>query len=254
MFPSRRTHAAFPRARRSRLMGAALGAAAAALLLAGCADSGALRGAGPTATAVGPVRLWPQLPPASTPALDYGEAETATVRGITVPGDDIHRVDPLDVVRAEAAAHPDAYAATREQLKDCGKGGAQGRQCPVLRAYYRDLTGDGKDDMVLGIRFPDDQLAVRVYTVEHHRLVQVMGTSDSVVSVELAGRDVIIRSPSRLPGYEYRTQWAWDPTQHAMLATQDEILRVGTAPPRRRIPRAPSALPSASPVPSESVR
>src|SRR5689334_10296406 len=99
---------------------AALGVAVAALLLAGCGDSGALRAAGPTATAVGPVRLWPQLPPASTPALDYGEAETETVQGITVPGDDIHRVDPPAVVRAEAAAHPDAYAGTRELLKDCG--------------------------------------------------------------------------------------------------------------------------------------
>ncbi|MER6121609.1 hypothetical protein ABT173_02690 [Streptomyces sp. NPDC001795] len=235
----------------SRPVRAALGLAATALLLAGCGDSGALRGAGPTATAVGPVKLWPQLPPAATPALDYGEADTETVKGVTAPGDDIHRVNPLDVVRAEVAAHPDAYsgptapyARTREQLEDCGKKGARGRSCPVLRAYYRDLTGDGKDDMVLGIRFPGDQLAVRVYTFEHHRLVQVMGTTDSVISVELAGREVIIRSPSTLPGYEFRTEWTWDPRQHAMLATRDEILRVGTAPPRRPV----------RPVPSESAR
>jgi hypothetical protein len=249
----------FP-SRRSR---AAVGLAVAALLLAGCGDTGALRGAGPTATAVGPERLWPQLPPASTPALDYGEADTETVRGITVPGDDIHRVDPLDVVRAEVAAHPDAYsgphatyAQTSERLRDCGKKGALGRECPVLRAYYRDLTGDGKDEMVLGIRFPGDELAVRVYTVEHHRLVQVMGTSDTVISVELAGRAVIIRAPSTLPGYEFRTEWTWDPQQHAMLATQDAILRVGTLPPRRPASRVPSAspVPPASPVPSEGAR
>ncbi|MFF4209712.1 hypothetical protein ACFYZE_10255 [Streptomyces sp. NPDC001796] len=254
-FPSRPVRTAF----RSRRVGAALGVAVAALLLAGCGDSGALRGAGPTATAVGPMRLWPQLPPASTPALDYGEADTETVKGITVPDDDIRRVDPLDVVRAEVAAHPDTYsgplamyAETRERLKDCGAAGPLGRQCPVLRAYYRDLTGDGEDDMVLGIRFPDGQLAVRVYTVEHHRLVQVMGTSDSVISVELAGPTVIIRSPSTLPGYEFRTEWTWDPHQHAMLATRDEIVRVGTAPPRRPVAPAPSVSPSASPVPSAS--
>lgn len=239
MFPSRRVRAA-------------LGLTAAALLLTGCGDSGALRGAGATAPAVGPVRLWPQLPPASTAAIDYGEAETATVKGITPAGDDIHHVDPLAVVRAEVAAHPDAYsgphatyARTRRQLQDCGKKGAPGSQCPLLQTYYRDLTGDGKDDMVLGIRFPNNQLAVRVYTVEHHRLVQVMGTSDSVIRVELAGRDVIIRSPSTLPGYEFRTVWTWDPHQHAMLATRDEILRLGTAPPSRR---------PVSPVPSGSAR
>lgn len=236
---------------RSPRVRTALGLAATALLLAGCGDSGALRSAGPTAIAVGPERLWPRLPPASTPALDYGEADTEAVEGVTAPGDDIHRVNPVDVVRAEVAAHPDAYAGpnamyarTRDQLGDCGKKGDQGRQCPVLRAYYRDLTGDGKDDMVLGIRFPGDQLAVRVYTFENHKLMRVMGTADSVISVELAGREVIIRSPSTLPGYEFRTVWSWDPHQHAMLAAQDEIVRTGTT----------SLSRPASPVPSESAR
>ncbi|MBB4793820.1 MULTISPECIES: hypothetical protein [Streptomyces] len=227
----------------SRRVCAALGLAATALLLAGCGDSGALRSAGPTATAVGPVQLWPELPPASTPAIDYGVANTETVKGIAPAEGDIHRVDPLDAVRAEVAAHPDAYAGpraaysrTREQLRDCGRQGAQGRQCPLLRAYYRDLTGDGKDDMVLGIRFPGNQLAVRVYTVEHGRLVQIMGASDSVISVELAGRDVIIRSPSAMPGYAFRTVWSWDPHQHAILATRDEILRASSPPTSGPVP------------------
>ncbi|MFF1450655.1 hypothetical protein ACFVYF_21310 [Streptomyces sp. NPDC058274] len=234
----------------------ALAAAVAAVLLAtvaGCGDAGDLRGAGSTPTAVGPATLWPEVSPASTPALDYGEADTETVKGITAPGDDIHRVDPLDVVRAEVAAHPDdysgphaLYAETADQLKDCGDKGARGGRCPLLQAYYRDLTGDGKDDMVLGIRFPDHQLAVRVYTFLHHRLVQIMGTSDSTISVELAGRDVIIRSPSTLPGYEYRTVWTWDAHQHAMLATRDEILRVGTAPP------STSPAPTTTPPPGTS--
>jgi hypothetical protein len=237
--PSCHRHAHRP----SRLPRAALGAATAAVLasvLAGCGDAGALKGAGTTPTAVGPTKLWPQVPPAATPALDYGEADTETVKGVTAPGDDIHKVDPVDVVRAEVAAHPDdytgphaVYAETVRQLKHCTKG-TRGGKCPVLQAYYRDLTEDGKDDLVLGIRLPDDQLAVRVYTFLHHKLVQIMGTSDSTISVEIAGRDVIIRSPSTLPGYEYRTVWSWDAEQDAMLATRDEILRVGTPSASRR--------------------
>lgn len=249
----------------SRLARAALGAAASAVLasvLAGCGDTGALQGAGATPTAVGPTKLWPEVPPASTPALDYGEADTETVKGVTAPGDDIHKVDPVDVVRAEVAAHPDdytaphaVYAKTVQQLKDCkdkpnhsDQGRRSGEDCPILQAYYRDLTGDGKDDLVLGIRLPDNQLAVRVYAFLHHRLVQIMGTSDSTVSVEIAGRDVIIRSPSTLPGYEYRTVWSWDAEQDAMLATRDEILRVGTPSPSR----PGTARPTTSPTPSES--
>ncbi|MFD4409519.1 hypothetical protein [Streptomyces sp. NPDC058476] len=245
--------------RRARALGAAVVAVLAAAL-AGCGDSGDLRAAGATPTAIGPTRLWPQLPPASTPALDYGEADTETVKGIQSPGDDIHRVDPVAVVRAEVAAHPKdytgphaMYAETVQELKECGKKGALGRKCPILQAYYRDLTGDGKDDLVLGIRFPADQLAVRVYTFMHHRLVQVMGTSDRVVSVELAGRDVIIRSPSTLPGYEFRTVWTWDPHQNAMLATRDEILRVGTASHPPTPAPSPSLSLSSTLVPSPSL-
>ncbi|MGW3911116.1 hypothetical protein ACWEBX_06210 [Streptomyces sp. NPDC005070] len=247
----------------------ALLCAVAALLataLAGCGDTGAPHSAGATPTAIGPTRLWPQLPPAATPAIDYGEADTETVKGVASPGDDIHALDPVTVVRAQVAAHPDeytgphaAYAETARLLADCGKPGARGRKCPVLRAYYRDLTGDGKADMVLGIRFPAHQLAVRVYTFLGHRLVQVMGTADSVVSVELAGRDVIIRSPSTLPGYEFRTVWSWDPHQNAMLAARDEILRVGPptptgSPAPARSPSARRASPAVPPAQTPSTR
>ncbi|MFD6548732.1 hypothetical protein [Streptomyces sp. NPDC058398] len=275
--PPRSRPRSLPRPRKTARTGGPgrvlLGAAVAAVLataLAGCGDSGDLHSAGATPTAVGPTRLWPQLPPAATPAIDYGEADTETVKGVTAPGDDIHALDPVTVVRAEVAAHPDeytgphaAYAETARLLKDCGRPGARGRTCPVLRAYYRDLTGDGKADMVLGIRFPAHQLAVRVYTFLGHRLVQVMGTADSVVSVDLAGRDVIIRSPSTLPGYEFRTVWSWDPHQDAMLAARDEILRVGPPPPTKspspvrppsptsaRSPSARRASPTVSPAPS----
>ena len=227
----------------------------AALLLAGCGDPGDLHGAGPTSTAVGPTLLWPEVPPAASPVLDYGEADTETVRGVTAPGDDIHKVDPVAVFRAEIAAHPDlytdagaSYAETAQRVEECGKKGERGRKCPVLRAYYRDLTGDGRDDMVLGVRMPEKQLGVRAYTFIDHRLTEVMATTDSTLSVQIAGRDVIIRSPSALAGYEYRTVWSWDRSQKAMLAAKDEILRVRTtAPPTGPAPvHSPSASPSAT--------
>ncbi|MGW0824598.1 hypothetical protein [Streptomyces sp. NPDC002845] len=209
---------------------------ASALLLAGCGDAGGLRGAGATPTAVGPARLWPEQPPASSPAWDYGEAETETVKGVEVPGDDIREVDPVAVVRAEIDAHPDQfkgpsapYGDTTSRMTACEEQGTvsgRGDRCPVLQAYYRDLTGDGRDELVLGIELVNQNLtAVRVYIVDRHRLVQIMANDDSVTAVELAGHALIIRSPSQIAGYEYRTQWTWDADQKAMLLTRDEFLR-----------------------------
>ncbi|GKQ40288.1 hypothetical protein [Streptomyces sp. A012304] len=230
---------------------ALLGSAATA-----CGDAGGLRGAGPTPTAISPARLWPQLTPASSPAWDLDEADTETIKGVTVPGDDVRQVDPVALVRAEIEANPDDYEGdkapyrdTVRRIADCarGVGTTAASRCPVLQPYYRDLTGDGRPDLTLGFRLlPGDLTAVRVYTADRHRLVRVMAWEDAVSSVELAGRSVIIRSPSDLAEYEYRLQWTWDPERKAMLLTHDEMLRSdGRAP-------GPGSSPSSSPSPSPS--
>lgn len=236
-----------PRASRAPRTPRAVAAVAVALLLAavvGCGDAGGLVGAGSTPTAISPDRLWPQLTPASSPAFEVGEVESEVVVSVPVPGDDIRRVDPVAVVRAEikedSSDYENAgYVETLRRMADCGKQGAAGQRCPVLEPYYRDLTGDGHADLTLGFRqLPGNVTAVRVYTVEKHRLVRVMHWEDAVSGVELAGRSVIIRSPSEVAGYEYRLQWTWDPQQRSMLLTHDEMLRSG--------PEGPSPGPSAS--------
>ncbi|MFJ8109900.1 hypothetical protein [Streptomyces sp. NPDC096132] len=241
----------------SRPTRTALAVTVAALLAsaaAACGDAGGLQGAGATPTAVSPDRLWPDLTPASSPAFEIGEVDTEVVKGVTVPGGDIRTVDPVAVVRAEIAATPGDYSAgaydeTARRMADCGRSGEAGRACPVLKAYYRDLTGDGHDDMTLGFRqLPGNLTAVRVYTVRGQKLVQVMAYEDAVSGVELADRSVIIRAPSEVAGYEYRLQWTWDQQQHAMLLTHDEMLRTGG--PRRSA--NPSGSPSPSPSPSAS--
>ncbi|MBC9725291.1 hypothetical protein [Streptomyces sp. TRM68367] len=251
-----------PAPRPRRAARAARTAAAVAVLLAaavGCGDAGGLQGAGATPTAVSPARLWPELPPASSPAFDVGEVKTHAVKGVAVPGDDIRRVNPVGIVRAEIAASPGDYDGakapyrdTARRMADCGEGAGRGA-CPVLRPYYRDVTGDGRDDLTLGFRLlPEGLTAVRVYTVEKHRLMEVMSWEDALSGVELAGRSVILRSPSEVAGYEYRLQWTWDPDQRAMLLTHDEMLRTGPrghshAPRSSKSPAQPSASPSASP-------
>ncbi|WP_330466080.1 hypothetical protein OG547_11350 [Streptomyces longwoodensis] len=249
-----------------------------------CGDAGGLRGAGSTPTATSPARLWPQLTPASSPAWNIDEADTEVVKGVTVPGDDLREVDPVAIVRAEIAAHPKDYRGpdaiyrdTTARMAACTSkstdGKATGRtanadttaagKCPVLQPYYRDLTGDGRADLTLGFRLlpgdAPDLTAVRVYTVDKHRLLRVMAWEDAVSAVELAGRSVIIRSPSDLADYEYRLQWTWDPEQKAMLLTHDEMLRThhGHRPGRPSPTTTPTAGRSSTadpgPTPSPSV-
>ncbi|GHE09978.1 hypothetical protein [Streptomyces alanosinicus] len=239
-----------------RTVRTALASAVVALLAttaAACGDAGGLQGAGATPTAVSPARLWPDLRPASSPAYPYDVAHREIVKGITVPRDDIHEVDPVDVVEAEIKAHPDdygskgAYHATVDRIKDCRSGGDEVR-CPLLTPYYRDLTGDGRDDMTLGFRlYPTNQTAVRVYTVEKHKLVQVLADNDAILGVELAGRSLIERSPADISGYEYRTTWVWDPGQRAMVFSRDEYLHTGAGRHSAKPSPSPSATPSAPP-------
>ncbi|MFE7427088.1 hypothetical protein [Streptomyces sp. NPDC057545] len=238
-----------PRRRVRCRTASALGAAAGAVLLAGCGAGGGLRSNGPAPQAVGPARLWPELPPASAAPYDYGEGETARIPGIAVPDGDVHRLDPVAVVRAALKARSerpggakDIPAETVRHLDACREKPAS---CPVLRPYFRDLTGDGKDEMVLGIRLPDQQISVRVYKPEAGGLTQILSTADAVISIELAGRDLITRVPSAIRGYEYRTAWSWDDRQRAMLPTRDEILRM----PSPRAPRAPVETGPPRPVP-----
>ncbi|MFB6816305.1 hypothetical protein ACFCV8_17375 [Streptomyces sp. NPDC056347] len=227
---------------------AALGAVAGAALLAGCGDDGGLRSAGAVPAAIGPVRLWPGLPVASAAPTDYGEGETARIPGIVVPGDDVHRLDPVAVVRAGLAARPDRAsgaavlpADTVRRINACG---TEPASCPVLRPYYRDLTGDGREDLVLGVRLSGGQLSVRAYTARDGVLTRIMSTSDAVISVELAGRDLIVRAPSAIPGYEYRTSWTWDGSQHAMLPAREEIQRMPSSPPPAPRPSPASSSPA----------
>ncbi|MGW6390667.1 hypothetical protein ACWFR1_09180 [Streptomyces sp. NPDC055103] len=239
---------------------AALGVAGALCALAtatGCGGGeGGLRSAGPTPTAVGPVRLWPELPPATDPPFDYGESDTQRVPGVKAPDNDVRRVAPLAVVQAEVRAHPDTYSGadglyeeTSRAIRACT---AKPAACPVLRPYYHDLTGNGRDELIVGIRMPDQQVGVRVYLAENGGLTRVMSTVDQVISVELAGRDLIMRvSSAGIPGYEYRTAWSWDEQQHSMLPTRDEIIRV--KPPGTGASPVPPAPRLVSPTPTPAL-
>ncbi|MER5440095.1 hypothetical protein [Streptomyces sp. NPDC002790] len=214
-----------------RLGRSVLAVPAAALLwaCAGCGDQGGPQSAGPTPTAVGPERLWPTLPPATRAADDYGAGETAVVKGVEVPGGKLREVAPAKIVRARVTAAPDDYKdIAKDVAADCPAAGEASESCPVLGGYYRDLTGDGEDDLLVAVRAPHRQAYLQAYTYRGGKLTQIMDDKDAVINVHLAGRSIVVRAAADLSGYEYRTSWSYDGHQKAMLPTRDEILRTGS--------------------------
>ena len=233
-----------------------------AVTRAGC------RARAPTPTATSPAELWPNLTPASSPAWDYDDGEAETVKGVTAPGDDIRKVDPVAVVTRGDRPAPGRLrrlegAVPRDGPPDRPTAARSGRtaRCPVLKPYYRDLTGDGRDDLTLGFRLlPGNQTAVRVYTVEGGRLVQVMANDDAVSGVELAGRSVIIRSPSDLAGLRVPLPVDLGPgpagrccsptTRCCALGRRERLSTPSASPsfsPSASASHSPAASPSASP-------
>ncbi|MFD0270651.1 hypothetical protein ACFVGY_29420 [Streptomyces sp. NPDC127106] len=204
-----------------------------ALLLAGCGESGGLVSAGAAPTASGPVQLWPGRKGATVPPADPAGAPAVYVPGLPpVRGQNVHEVDPIALVRAEVAAGSAGIPPqTAAAIASCGREPAGA--CPVLTPYYRDLTGNGRDELVVGIDLPDGMMSVRVYTADRNGLLnRIMATTESVVGVELAGRDVILRVPSGNPGYELITAWSWDSKERTMLPTREQIVRLPQASPQ----------------------
>ncbi|MGW6708345.1 hypothetical protein ACWGDE_26105 [Streptomyces sp. NPDC054956] len=252
------------RSRRSRRFGAGLLLPLLLPVVAACGDAGGLAAAGPTPTASGPVHLWPGRKGASVPPADPGGAPPEYVPGIDpVLDQNVHSIDPVTLVQAELRAHrgdrsgPDGLPEeTATAIEACGTDIADPKKCPVLTPYYRDLTGNGKDELIVGIEYPDQQMSVRVYTADAEgRLNRIMATTDTVISVELAGRDVILRVPSANAGYEVDTTWSWDETQRSMLPSREQIVRVHRGEPSSAAatPASPEKSPEPSPVPSTGV-
>ncbi len=220
---------------RPRRLPRALGAAAVLVLtaaVAGCSTAGEPLGAGTTAPVAAPSLLWPERTPAPTPTGEQHDDVTATrVPGIAaVPSGDIRKVDAYAVVKAEVAAHRHDVTgadgldeATAAKITSCSEAE---RNCPIRTPVLRDLTGDGHDDLIVGIEMGDHLLGLRCYTLVKGELTRIMATVVRPSSIEVAGRDVIVWEPSDTPHYAVRSVYSWDSHRHYMELKSDEIRRV----------------------------
>ncbi|MFI1304148.1 hypothetical protein [Streptomyces sioyaensis] len=197
------------------------------LLLSGCTEgTGEPKSAGRTAAASAPARLWPDRSPAPQPSTDeVGARERPSpLRGVPrVRSGDLRTVPLLTIVKAQVLAgsevkgSPEFDPAVTEKIEHCA---TDRKRCPVRAPQYRDLNGDGKDELIVGIEATNHVLALWVFTLKDGVVTRIMDADTTPLSVEVTGGDVILREPTGTPGYDLRTVYSWD------KRTQSMILRV----------------------------
>ncbi|MGW0557990.1 hypothetical protein ACWDZ6_28070 [Streptomyces sp. NPDC002926] len=127
---------------------AALVAGAALSGVAGCASETGARDGGVAPSLSPPISaqpLWPQYAPPSPPAA--GETgppykRYLAVDGITVPAGGLRKVAVKELLEKD----PNAPQLVRAAMKDC-----PGSRCGLRNPVYRDLTGDGRDELVVAL-------------------------------------------------------------------------------------------------------
>ncbi|MCX4688421.1 hypothetical protein OG401_29680 [Kitasatospora purpeofusca] len=191
----RRT-AARPRPARRRVLPAlpVLLAAAALALPVGCAAPGELRDNGavaPVTPSPARVPLWPSAPTASspTPLEPTGsrspEPAPQPVPDLTVPGQDVTTVD----VRALVTKDPGVTQDERRVLEPCPG-------CELRTPEYRDLTGDGRPELLLAVGLADT-VVLHVYTASGDRLLPIHRVSLlKEFGAETVGTDLWLYEPT----------------------------------------------------------
>ncbi|WP_079124271.1 hypothetical protein [Streptomyces sp. NBRC 110611] len=224
------------RSRRAAVRAVALVTAVAgtAALLGGCAEAGAPQGAGHASAVTGPEQLWPDhkpAPPSSPPP--GGEESPQPLTALPrVPSGDIRKVSARSVLLAQIDADKrrdiEVFEQDEERTIRACAGRPGPRSCPVRAPEYHDLTGDGKDELIVGIDSADHLLITYAYTLKNGVVNSILDATSYPQSVEVADRKLVFHEPGDAPGYESRTVYAWD-ARHQRMTIED----VGYA---RRIP------------------
>ncbi|KWT58553.1 hypothetical protein ADL21_28460 [Streptomyces albus subsp. albus] len=219
-----------PRVRRAltAVPALALSVAAVCALLSGCDGTGKPRSAGHTVAAAAPERLWPGRPLPPPLGKPDDPPKPVPLRSVPrVPSGDIRRVTALAVARAavEDTGSTVGWDATTKGIKECR---AIGREpCPVLAPHYRDLNGDGKEELLLGVEAEQRFLLLWAFTVKDGVITKVLDDWVRPLSVEVSGHDVTVREAAEKGGYDLRKVYSWDGRLQAMKERITEYVESG---------------------------
>ncbi|MFF4606825.1 hypothetical protein ACFY12_29355 [Streptomyces sp. NPDC001339] len=235
--------------RRSRVAGVAA-LLVAAVPAAGCAAGGGAVNAVSAPPLAGPKQLWPDrlVMPSPSPEPVQPAEQPVRLRGVPGAAAGIRAVNPADVVAADFRAQrppEDSYepgAAVVDKIRSCTAGKPD---CPLRTPIHQDLTGDGKEELVLAIDASPGTLTLRVYALLDGVVTRILNAVHSPFSVEVAGRDLIVREPVAQGGYEARTVYSWDAGTRTLAQRTSEV---------RQVPAGTGAPSSTTPAPSSTTQ
>ncbi|MFJ9414629.1 hypothetical protein ACIRPT_10745 [Streptomyces sp. NPDC101227] len=194
-------------------------------LLAGCAGLEGLQSEGKAREVKAPLALWPEYSPAPL-RREENPAARRPVPGLAhIPSGSMAAADPLTVLDADITSGGAAAPAPKS----------------VRRPVLRDLTGDGKPDLIMVVDLDRRTSDLRVYTVRKRIVTRVLALRGVLAGVELAAGHLVIREPTKDPRYVSVTDYTWDNGEMALWdLTLDDA----------RTPQTPSQAPAPVPIPT----
>jgi hypothetical protein len=202
---------------------------------AGCAADSGLHDAGPArpvSSWPSPVLLWPAVEPARSPAAQASPSVAADpLPGLTAAGDDIRVLDPRAILGADPALRGDERAA----LNGC-------TGCQVLTPEYRDLTGDGRPELIVAVLTAAQHGYLHVYRLREHRVLPALDLSvPDGFTAETQGTDLVVDEPGSAT--RTTTRYSWNAEREWFNRQITVSCQAGAA--ADCLPQAPSATPSA---------
>lgn len=226
---------------------AALLAVLALALPVGCAAPGGLRDHGeaqPVTPPPVPHPLWPglaTLPPPTAPAAGTGQASEPPpqpVPGVTVTGQDITSADVRDLLAKDPGLGQDE----RRALDACPA-------CELRTPEYRDLTGDGRPELILavGTAGTAGPVVLHVYTLTGDGLVPVLRVQALArFSAETVGTDLRLHESTSV-WVRTTSRYHWDGVRLVLVEQTSQDLGPVPTPPRQTAPDKP-VQPTGGPV------
>ncbi|WP_438296183.1 hypothetical protein [Streptomyces sp. HUAS TT7] len=241
------------RHRRRASLWAAAGAALATVVLSGCGDTAAVVDAGATVSAPPlPVPLWSVAaePSGSPSPLASPPDQPEPLPGVSLPpGGDLRSLSAQEIIAKDPNVTPDLQRAAADCLPGSG--------CGLRRPELRDLTGDGRPELLVLID-PDPRhtadtdtglpldTQLYVYWADGGRVFQVHADSlGKGTQVDLQERDLVIRriadpwgwpgSTSQLTTDRYR----WNSQLHQLELHSSVVAPMSTTAPSKAAPKTP---------------